>query len=110
MAEVKTQADGPSSPVAVVLWANVSPEVDARLAVNESLSIKLDPAEWRSGKQIWVIATAGDPKVIGGILKKLGNTTLKGRNVKFLAAGGDGKAVLRSLDGVSSPKGEEGSS
>jgi cytolysin-activating lysine-acyltransferase len=104
LAEVKAQATGPSVPAAVVLWANVSPEVDARLSTNLSAPIRLRPDEWRSGDQQWVIAAVGDQKVVNTVLKQLSNSTLKGRNVKVRAVVGDGKVIVKSLDEVFSPK------
>ena len=62
LAEMKAQANGPSFPAAAVLWASVSPEVDARLSANLSAPIRLRPDEWRSGELLWIVAVAGDPK------------------------------------------------
>lgn len=96
IAEARPQADGPSFPVAAVLWACVSPDVDKRLTENVSGPIRLRPDEWRSGEQLWVIAVAGDPKVASGLVQQLSTSTFKGR-AKICAAGPDGKVTVQSL-------------
>lgn len=97
LAEAKAQADGPAFPVAAMLWASVSPDVDKRLSENLSSPIRLRPDEWRSGEQMWVIAAVGDPRVTASLLQQLGTTTLKDRRVKFRAVGEDGKVVVKTL-------------
>ena len=48
VAEAKAP-DGSGTPIAVVLWASVSPEVDKRLSENLNTSVRLRPNEWKSG-------------------------------------------------------------
>jgi hemolysin-activating ACP:hemolysin acyltransferase len=97
LAEAKAQADGPAFPVAAVLWASVSADVDKRLSENPIGPIRLRPDEWRSGEQMWVVAAVGDPRVTGGLLEQLRNTAFKERNVKARTAGQDGKVVVKAL-------------
>ena len=47
----------------MALWANLSPEVDARLTQNLAAPIKLRPDEWRSGPILWLVDIIGDQAV-----------------------------------------------
>jgi hemolysin-activating ACP:hemolysin acyltransferase len=98
VAEAKAQADGPSFPVAVVLWASVSAEVDKRLSENPAAPSRLRPDEWRSGDILWLVEAVGDTRVLPGLLKQVGEKLLKGRELKMRTRGTDGKvttAVVR---------------
>jgi hemolysin-activating ACP:hemolysin acyltransferase len=44
-----------SIPAAVLLWAQVSTEIDERLSNNLAVTIRLCPDEWRSGDIPWII-------------------------------------------------------
>jgi hemolysin-activating ACP:hemolysin acyltransferase len=48
-AEAGPREGGARFPVAVVLWASVSVDVDKRLTENPAAPIRLRPDEWRSG-------------------------------------------------------------
>jgi cytolysin-activating lysine-acyltransferase len=98
--EVKPQAEGPAIPGAAVLWARLSPEIDARLSGNLAAPIRLRPDEWRSGDQLWIIAAIGDQRVISMLLQQLSTSAFEGRQVKIRVATGDGKMALRTLDEV----------
>jgi hemolysin-activating ACP:hemolysin acyltransferase len=100
LAEAKAQPDGPAFPAGAVLWASVSPEVDARLGSNLSAPVRLLPGEWRSGDLLWVVAGAGDPRVVNGILQQLHNAAFKGKRVKIRAAGAGGAIAVKTLDEV----------
>jgi cytolysin-activating lysine-acyltransferase len=97
LAEAKAQADGPAFPVAVALWAQVSPDVDQRLSENLAAPIRLRPDEWASGDAAWVIAAIGDPRALNGLLQQLNNSVFKERTVKIRAAGSDGKVSVKTL-------------
>jgi len=100
LAEVKTNPEKPRLPGAAVIWASVSADVDSRLSKNLSAPIRLRPDEWRSGNQVWIIAIAGDPRVVNSVLKQLNNSTLKGQNVKIRTTDKDGNAIVRTLDDI----------
>ncbi|WP_186400862.1 toxin-activating lysine-acyltransferase [Stappia sp. P2PMeth1] len=53
--------DDLSVPLAVALWAKVSPEVDAKLEAQRAagVSFRLAPHEWTSGEIPWLLLTAG---------------------------------------------------
>src|SRR5262249_38071220 len=87
VAEAKSKENGASVPVAVALWASVSPEVDRRLAENLNTPIRLRPDEWRSGDILWLIDAVGDRPVVPGLLKQLAGKHLKGRGTNVRGRG-----------------------
>jgi cytolysin-activating lysine-acyltransferase len=97
IAEARSKQSGASAPVAVALWARVSAEVDKRLSENLDKPMQLRPREWRSGDILWLVEAVGDARVLPQLLKRLGETTFKGREVKIRSRGADGKVTVRSL-------------
>jgi cytolysin-activating lysine-acyltransferase len=97
LGEVKTKHDGATLPVAVLLWAKVSPDVDARLTQSETPTIRLSPEEWTSGDILWLTHAAGEPRFVRHLLKQISETTFKGLQVKTRARGEDGKVVVQLL-------------
>ena len=63
--------DGGSIPVAVVLWARVSADVDKRLEQIGRAPIRLRPDEWTSGDILWLVHAAGEPRFVRHVLKQL---------------------------------------
>lgn len=97
LAEVQAKDTGVVSPVGAVLWAFVSPEVDARLS-DLTTSGKLSPEEWRSGDIPWIVLAAGDNRILGSLLDKLKGTAFKGKLPKMRLRGSDGKVVVGTID------------
>jgi len=97
VAEAKSKENGASVPVAVALWASVSPDVDRRLAENLNTPIRLRRDEWRSGDSLWLIDALGDRRVVPGLLKQLADNTLKGREIKVRGRGEGGKVEVKNL-------------
>jgi hemolysin-activating ACP:hemolysin acyltransferase len=97
VAEARSKENGASVPVAVALWASVSPDVDRRLAENLNTPIRLRPDEWRSGDILWLIDAVGDRRVVPGLLKQLADNTLKGREIKVRGRGEGGKVEVKNL-------------
>jgi cytolysin-activating lysine-acyltransferase len=95
--EARSKQSGASAPVAVALWARVSPEVDKRLSENLDKPIQLRPREWRSGDLLWIVEAVGDKRVLPPLLKRLSESTFKGREVKVRRRGADGKVAVSSL-------------
>jgi hemolysin-activating ACP:hemolysin acyltransferase len=91
------QKTGGSVPVAVVLWASVSADVDQRLAQVGNVPIRLRPDEWTSGEILWLVHAAGEPRFVRQVLKQLNDSAFKGREVKVRARGGDGKLAVQLL-------------
>lgn len=97
MVGAQQQKDGPMGIAAVAWWAFVSPEVDKRLSESSSEFLHLEPKDWRSGPQPWVIDTAGDPKIIGELLKKLAEGSFKNQPAKIRAALPDGRIAVGQI-------------
>jgi cytolysin-activating lysine-acyltransferase len=95
--EVKTKKEGATLPVAVLLWAKVSPEVDERLTQSDTPTIRLKPEEWTSGNILWLTHAAGEPRFVRHLLKQISETAFKGLDVKTRARGEDGKVVVQML-------------
>ena len=89
-------------PVAVVVWASVSPEVDKRLMEGTSASFKLKPEEWKSGDILWLVHTAGEARFVGFVVDQLTKTTFKGRTVKVHGRDQNGNLKVHVLEGATS--------
>ena len=93
----RTPAGGVSVPVAVALWARVSPEIDKALSETLDKPVRLRPDQWASGDHVWLLAVAGDRGAIGHFLKQLAEDAFKGQHVKMRLRGPDGKAIVKAL-------------
>lgn len=101
IAEAKEKNSSRRFPVAAVMWALVSEEVDKRLASNLAQRPKLKPAEWRSGSIPWLIDAAGEPQAVSALLKSLVEQRFKETGLRMVTAGADKKPVpgiLRASD------------
>lgn len=98
VAEGFSQERGIVAPVGAVLWANVNPETDRRLAENLDLPIRLRPQEWRSGDHTWIIETLGEANAVNAMLQHLMQNELKGRTVRIRVAGKDGKPTIGRVE------------
>ena len=98
VAGAQSKAVGYLVPVAVVLWARVSSEIDKRLTANLEQSIRLKPDEWASGDNYWLVEAVGDRRIIGPMLKSLVEQEWKGKKVKFRSRGDKGEAVVRIIE------------
>ncbi len=94
VAEAQSKANGSVVPVAMALWASVSEDVDRRLSQNLDQPFRLAANEWKGGHIAWLVAVAGDQRLINPMLKKLQDTTLQGRPLKIRAKGKDGKEIV----------------
>jgi cytolysin-activating lysine-acyltransferase len=97
VAQARAAQGAPALPAAVALWARVSPEVDKRLTASPNVPLRLRPDEWRSGDIYWLVDVVGDSRIVPQLMKKLGETVFKGRNVKMRTLGGDGKPVAKAM-------------
>lgn len=97
IAHAQSKSQGYSAPVAAVLWASVSDDVDARLAADPS-RIRLKPEEWKSGAIVWIVQASGDARVVGAILKDLLAKDWQGRTVKMWGRDGDGRPKVTWLE------------
>ena len=84
-------------PVAVALWASVSPAIDKRLSEDLDKPLLLRPNEWASGDILWLVAVAGDQRAVPTFLRQLRENEFKTRSVKLRSRGTDGKVVVTNL-------------
>ena len=93
----KTEA-GILVPVAVALWARVSPDIDKGLSEHLDKDVRLRPTDWASGDIVWLMAAAGDRRAIPLLLKQLHEAEFKDRHIKLRARGPHGKVLIKTLD------------
>ena len=93
----KANQGGIFVPIAVALWAHVSPAVDKALSENLDKPLQLRPNQWASGNIAWLVAAAGDRRAVPTFLKQLGEKKFKGQPVKLRARGPDGSVVVKTL-------------
>lgn len=111
IAEAKEQNSQRRFPVAAVMWALVSEEVDRRLSANPAQRPKLKPTEWRSGSIPWLIDAGGEPQAVSALLKSLVEQRFKETGLRMVTAGADKKPVagiLRVSDTAAAPNGKAG--
>ena len=96
--EAVHKEQGFRAPVAAVTWAQVSGDVDRRLADAIERPIRLRPDEWTSGENFWIVDVAGHPPALSAALAQLRQGPLKGRSVKLRLAILDGKTSVGFLD------------
>ena len=92
-----TDKAGVLVPVAVALWARVSPQIDKGLSENLDKPVRLRTNQWASGDIIWLMAVAGDRRAIPKFLEQLKEKEFKGQEVKMRANAGEGKVVVKTL-------------
>ncbi len=83
IAEAQSKANGFVTPVAAVIWASVSEEIDRQLSENNGEPVKLASKDWKSGDNPWLILAAGDNRLIKAMLQRVQETVLKGRPLKI---------------------------
>ncbi len=93
IAEARSKESGFLTPIAAVLWARVSEEIDRRFSDNTRARMKLDPKDWQSGDIPWLIVAAGDQRLIKTLLRRIQETVLKGRPLKFRSPNKGDEAV-----------------
>jgi cytolysin-activating lysine-acyltransferase len=93
----KPQEGGMLVPVAVGLWARVSPRVDKKLSETLDKEVRLQPSEWSSGDHLWLMAVAGDPRAVPHFVKQLAETEFKGQEVKMRLRTAQGSISVKTL-------------
>jgi len=96
------QEGGVLVPVAVALWARVTDAVDKALAETLDQPVRLRPADWASGDNIWLMAVAGDRRAVPRFLEELAKGEFKGRRVKMRMRGPENSVVVKTLGQSSS--------
>ena len=84
------------------MWANVSAEVDRRLAENVASGVRLKAEEWKGGDILWLVEAIGDPRIIEAMLKRLVATEWKGREARMRARTKDGTFKVGVISAIAS--------
>lgn len=95
------------APVAIVLWAMVSDEVDKRLSDVTTPNPRLEPKDWRSGSMPWVVAAVGDRRALTSLLEQLVKAKFKGAKAKIRVRDPNGQEKVVEL-GVADPPASRG--
>ncbi len=88
---------GINVPVGVVLWAEISEEVEQKHFDDLNKPFRFEPSDWRSGDRLWIVDAIGNPKVIQEHIVNLTQTVFKGKSVKMRAVDNDGKRCIRTI-------------
>ena len=94
------EQDGILLPVTVALWASVSDEIDAKLSGMHDRQVRLKPDQWASGKNLWLMAVGGDPRMVPRFLAQLQGREFKGQTVKIRVRGKDGSVTINTLEEI----------
>jgi hemolysin-activating ACP:hemolysin acyltransferase len=84
-------------PVAVALWARVSAVIDRQLSENLDKVVRLGAGDWASGEHVWLMAVAGDRRIVPKLLEQLAKDEFKGQRVKMRVRGPNNTVVVRTL-------------
>lgn len=93
----QAQPIGPSVPIGLALWANVSPEVDQKLSENLQQPIRLRPDEWKSGEIPWLIEMVGNAQAVKLLFDKLQKEVFISKGFKMRTPGQDGKVAVKLI-------------
>ena len=97
VATAQTNGSGVTAPVGAVLWAMVSAEVAKRLGSQAGKAIPLAPEDWKSGDIVWVVATAGEGRVLSEMLKQLAKREWGGKDVRVVVRPKGGEPTVATL-------------
>lgn len=90
IAEAKLKSGPGNVPVAILLWAEISPEVERRLLADRSAIPRMETADWKSGTIPWIVAALGPPEVLKNMVSQLVAGPLGGRRVRGRVAAPNG--------------------
>ena len=94
----KSKDGGTFVPVAVAMWARVSPAIDKAMCENLDKPMQLKASEWMSGDIPWLIALAGDQRTMPAFLKQLGEQEFKGQQVKMRSRNAEGSVEIKTTN------------
>lgn len=97
LAQARSKETGELKPIAVVMWASVSDDVDKRLTTEAKTEVHLKSNEWRGGTHLWVVAGVGERSVVANQIRHLRETEWRGHPVKIKVPGPDGTPVVKVL-------------
>jgi hemolysin-activating ACP:hemolysin acyltransferase len=98
--EAADKERGFRAPVAIVTWAFVSSEVDARLRGQAGQLSRLRPDEWKSGDIGWLIDAVGDGAGLEAALRWLKTGPFKERRLNLIARDKQGAAAVSTLEAL----------
>ncbi|MEM7748596.1 MAG: toxin-activating lysine-acyltransferase [Pseudomonadota bacterium] len=87
-------------PIGTVIWARVSNSIDHRLATELDKPIRLSEADWNSGSILWIVATAGETRVVRALIERVIQTSGLGSSARVRTTTPDG--AVKVLDYVPS--------
>ena len=97
VATAQSKSSGVMAPVGAIVWARVSEEVATRLAAQAGKTLHLAPDDWKSGDIVWVVASAGEGRVLSEMLKQLSKREWAGKDVRIVVRPKDGKPTVARL-------------
>jgi hemolysin-activating ACP:hemolysin acyltransferase len=97
VATAQSKTNGMALPVGAILWARVSPDVSRRLTAEVGKPVRLAPEDWQSGDIIWVVASAGEGRVLSEMLKELSRRDWAGKEVRLVVRPKDGQPTVATL-------------
>jgi hemolysin-activating ACP:hemolysin acyltransferase len=101
----QSKAHGYSAPIASVLWASVSAEVDKRLSENLDAPMRLGPREWKSGDILWLVEAIGDERAVSALVQRLHAKDWKGRCAKARVKDAKGQVKIRLFEAQAASNG-----
>lgn len=96
-AEAQDNNSGQVAPLATVLWAQVSDEVDRRLSSNLDQPVRLSRDDWKSGVHPWLIVAAGQRPLLNQMLNKLQTETFEDRPMKVRSRDQNGQTTITTV-------------
>jgi cytolysin-activating lysine-acyltransferase len=81
--EGRNETAGITAPIAALLWANVSEEIDQRLRSGSDATVSLSADEWNSGEIPWLMLAVGDTNLLSGLKAHVEKAVNGGRPFKF---------------------------
>lgn len=90
IAEAKLKDTPGNVPVAVLLWAMVSPDVERRMIADKSAIPRMEPGDWKSGDIPWIVAALGPADILKNVVAQLVSGPLGGRRVRGRVADATG--------------------
>lgn len=93
----QSRRNGLTSPVGLIVWASVSDEVDQRLSAAPGEPLRLEPHEWKSGSNPWVVLAIGDKNIMHGMMKELQTKTWTNKPAKLLVLDNDNEPRVATI-------------
>ena len=97
MVEGLDPATGNRQPLAVALWANLSDDLDRHMRANLGKPHRLNPADWTSGSNSWLMLAAGEPRAMARLFETINQTRFKQTQLWIEQRAASGATVLTTL-------------